>query len=71
LLAGTLDILAAFADYYIATRRGPEGVLRFIASGVFGKDAFTGASLMIWLGLFFHFVIAFALTIFFSLFIQK
>jgi hypothetical protein len=30
LLAGALDILAAFADYYIATGKGPEGVLRFI-----------------------------------------
>ena len=63
LLAGALDILAAFADYYIATGKGPEGVLRFIASGVFGKDAFTGTTMMIWLGLLFHFIIVFALTI--------
>ena len=71
LLAGTLDILAAFTDYYLATRRGPEGVLRFIASGVFGKDAFTGASVMIWLGLLFHFIIAFALTILFFIVYPK
>jgi hypothetical protein len=64
LLAGSLDILAACIDYYIKTGRGPEGVLRFIASGVFGNKAFTGTSIMIWLGLLFHFIIAFGLTIF-------
>jgi hypothetical protein len=63
LLAGSLDILAASLDYYIATGKGPEGVLRFIASGVFGKTAFTGTTIMIWLGLLFHFIIVFALTI--------
>ncbi len=65
LLAGSLDILTAFINYYIKTGKGPEGVLRFIASGVFGEDAFTAATAMIWLGLLFHFTIAFALTIFF------
>ena len=65
LLTGTLDILAAFADYYWHTGKGPEGVLRFIASGVFGSKAFSGSSVMIWLGLLFHFIIAFALTLFF------
>ena len=71
LLAGALDILAAFTDYYIATGKGPEGVLRFIASGAFGKDAFTGTTTMIWFGLFFHFIIAFALTIFFFIVYPK
>jgi hypothetical protein len=69
LIAGSLDILSAFTDYYIRTGKGPEGVLRFIASGVFGKDAFTGDSIMIWLGLLLHFVIAFAFTtVFFILY---
>ena len=71
LIVGTLDILAAFADYYIATGKGPEGVLRFIASGVFGKAAFTGTTIMIWLGLLFHFIIAFGLTIFFFIIYPK
>ncbi len=65
ILAGSLDIFAAFIDYYINTGKGPEGVLRFIASGVFGKTAFTGTSIMIWMGLLFHFIIVFAFTIFF------
>jgi len=65
LLVGTLDILAASVDYYIATGNGPSGVLRFIASGVFGGEAFTGSNAMIAWGLFFHYVIAFSFTILF------
>lgn len=64
-LVGTLDIIAAFVDYYIITANGPAGVLRFIASGVFGNEAFKGSSIMIWWGLFFHYLIAFGLTGFF------
>ena len=65
LLVGTLDILAAFVDYYITTGNGPAGVLRYIASGAFGDDAFTGSNYMVWWGLLFHYLIALALTIFF------
>ena len=65
LLVGSLDILAAFIDYYIATGKGPAGVLKFIASGVFGMEAFSGGTSTILLGLLFHFVIAFAFTIFY------
>ena len=62
LLVGSLDIFAAFIDYYIATGKGPQGVLKYIASGVFGMKAFKdGSSMLIW-GLFFHFVIAFGFT---------
>ncbi len=42
LLVGTLDILAAFVDYYIATGKNPLIILKFIASGVFRKTALTG-----------------------------
>lgn len=62
---GTLDILAALADYYITTGKNPGVVLKFIASGVFGKKAFSGSTNMILLGLLFHFVIAFSFTVFF------
>ena len=65
LLVGSLDILAAFIDYYLATGRGPAGVLKFIASGVFGMEAFSGGTSMILLGLLFHFIIAFAFTVFY------
>ncbi len=65
LLAGTLDISAAIVDYYIETGNGPENVLRFIASGVFGKSAFTNYKSMVFWGLVFHFIIAYSFTIFF------
>lgn len=64
-LVGTLDILAAFTQYYLSTGKGPEGVLRYIASGVFGKEAFTGGTGMVYWGLFFHFLIAYSFTLFF------
>ena len=41
-IAGTLDITAACIQYYIRTGKGPANVLRYVASGVFGKEAFTG-----------------------------
>lgn len=65
LLVGTLDILAASLDFYISTGKGPEGVLRYIASGVFGMDAFKANPTMPGWGLFFHYVIALSLTFFF------
>lgn len=66
LLVGSLDILSAFIDYYLRTGKGPSGVLKFIASGVFGKEAF-GNDSMIWIGLLFHFTIALLFTILFFL----
>ena len=65
LLVGTLDIVTALVDFYIATGRGPAGVLKYIASGVFGKEAITAGGDMIFLGLLFHYLIAFAFTFFF------
>jgi hypothetical protein len=65
LIAGSLDILTAFADYYFQTGKGPEGVLRFIASGLLGKPAFTGGAVMAWIGLLLHFIIACGFTIIF------
>ncbi len=62
-LAGTLDIAAALLRYYVSTGKDPLVVLRYIASGVFGKDAFTGGLIMVLYGLIFHFIIAFSWTI--------
>jgi hypothetical protein len=67
LLVGSLDISSAFVDYYIRTGNGPEGVLKFIASGVFGKAAFGGDESMVWIGLLLHFVIALLFTTIFFL----
>jgi len=68
LLAGTLDILCAFAQFYIRTGKNPPAVLKFIASGVFGKAALAGGTEMALLGLLFHFIIAFTWTIIFFYF---
>jgi hypothetical protein len=57
LLAGTLDITAAFAfsAYHGGT---PPRVLRFVASGLLGPSATRGGAATAALGLALHFVIA-------------
>jgi len=65
LIAGSLDILTACVQYYIKTGKDPVNVLNFVASGVFGKDALTGGTMYAVLGLLFHYLIAFAFTLFF------
>ncbi len=66
-IVGSLDILSAFVDYYLKTGKGPAGVLKFIASGVFGKEAFGNDDSMIWIGLLLHFTIALLFTLVFFL----
>ena len=65
LLVGSLDITSAFVDYYIVRGGNPFMVLRYVASGVFRKTAFTGSGIMYFWGLFFHFIIAYSFTVFF------
>lgn len=67
LLVGTLDITAACIHYFYKTGKGPAGVLRFVASGIFGDAAFSGGNDMLVWGLFFHFVIALSFSFFFFL----
>ena len=65
-LAGTLDILAAFIYVYIKTGKLLiVGILKFIASGLFGKNAASGGNMMVLTGLVLHYIIAFSFTIFF------
>jgi|SRR5450432_1437675 hypothetical protein len=66
LIVGTLDILSAFIHVCIKTGSPhiPD-ILKFIASGIFGKDASSGGIGMVLAGLVFHYVIAFTWTIFF------
>jgi hypothetical protein len=70
LLVGTLDILAAFIYFFIQTGNDKVSiVLKYIASGVFGKSAMSSGVEMIIAGLIFHYIIAFAFTqVFFWLF---
>lgn len=62
LIAGTCDIIAACTNAYLSAKVMPAYVLRFVASGAFGKAAFTGGSEMPLMGLLFHFIIALACT---------
>ncbi len=64
-IVGTLDIIAAFIQFYSKTEKKPIVVLNFIASGVFGKEAFTGGNKMAAFGLFFHYIIAMGFTLLF------
>lgn len=58
LLAGILDGAAAVISTYIQSGKGFETVFRFVASGVFGSEAFKGSSAMIVAGVLFHMCIA-------------
>jgi hypothetical protein len=61
-VAGTLDILYAFALSYFRSGVTPARVLRFVASGALGRDALQGGAWTAAAGLAFHFLIAFLAT---------
>jgi hypothetical protein len=68
LVAGSLDILAAFLVYcLIKQATTPERLLQYIASGVFGQTAFSGGWQTALCGLAFHFLIAFSFAAFYVL----
>lgn len=65
LLAGTLDITFACINAFISRSTRPIIVLKYIAGGFFGKEAFTGGAEMTIVGLLFHYLIAYSFTAFF------
>jgi len=65
LIAGTLDIIGACVASYWIRGTQPSRVLKYIASGIFGKDASAGGYGMMAMGLIFHYIIAFSCTIIF------
>lgn len=66
LIVGTLDLTAAFIQVYLRTKENSiPAVSKFIASGVFGKSAFDGGTVMIIFGIIFHYIIALSFTFFF------
>jgi len=71
LIAGTMDITAAILTYKIRNNVPPARILQSVASGLLGKDAYTGGASTVALGLFLHFVIAFGATAAFYLASQK
>jgi hypothetical protein len=64
-VAGTLDAAAAIIDYYIETAKNPVIIFVFIASGVFGKQAFLGSQYIAIFGVLFHFLIAIIFSAFY------
>ncbi len=66
-MAGTLDAIAAVIMFLSAGGKDPARVFQFIASGVFGKDAFTSGPAMVVWGVVFHMGIALIFTTFFFL----
>jgi len=58
LIAGTLDICAAFLTAWLRAGVGPIRLLQFVASGLIGRAAFTGGAKSALLGLGLHFLIA-------------
>lgn len=71
LLVGSLDITAALVQFYIKTGKDPLIVLKYIASAVFGKSAYSSGNVMAVWGLLLHFLIAFIWTILFFLIYPK
>jgi uncharacterized membrane protein YagU involved in acid resistance len=65
LIAGILDGLAAVIVYVVTTGGNPLNVFLFIASSVFGRNAFTGGLPVALIGVLFHFVIATLFTAFY------
>lgn len=63
IIAGCLDIAAACLQAYISNGVSPDIVLKFIASGVFGKQAYSGDIKFILFGLAVHFLIVFACAV--------
>ena len=64
LLVGTLDIAAATIQTLINGRE-PAKMLQFIASGVFGKQSFSGGTLFAFHGMMLHYCIALGWTVLF------
>src|SRR5262245_36159034 len=71
LLVGTLDITAALVQFYVKTGKDPLIVPKYIASAIFGKDAYAGGNQMVVYGFLFHYLIAFIWTLLFFLIYPK
>lgn len=63
LIAGTLDLIGAIVSSTILNQKIPYKIFHYIASGIFGKEAFAGGGMMVFLGVLFHYLIAYTFTI--------
>lgn len=72
LFVGTTDILYAFIAGYIRSGKFSEKMFTYIAAGALGiKTAMAGGVWAAFLGMFFHYFICFAYTLFFFLMFPK
>ncbi len=62
---------AASIQFYLKTGKGPVIVFIYIASGVFGKEAFSMSQYIAFAGLLFHYLIAISFTTFYFLIYPK
>ena len=72
LFVGTTDILSAFISMYIKSGKFPDKMFNYIAAGALGiPAALKGGTAAAFLGLFFHYFIAFSFTLFFFLVLPR
>lgn len=67
LIVGTADITLACTNAYLRAGLSPANLLRYVASGFYGKAAAEGGAEMIAMGLLFHYIISFSFTVLFFL----
>lgn len=58
LIVGTFDAIAASLFSYGFSGGSPASVFRYVASGVFGREALTGGGAVAVWGLLFHYIVA-------------
>ena len=72
LFVGTTDLIAAYISQWIKTGSFAEKMLLYIAGGALGLEtSMQGCNGTAFLGLLFHYVIAFSFTLFFFLIFPK
>ena len=72
LFAGTMDLISAYLAQWIKTGKYAGKMLNYIAGGALGlSESMPGGNAVALCGLFFHYFIAFAFTLFFFLIFPK
>lgn len=72
LFVGTTDLIAAYVTQYVKTGQFADKMLHYIAGGALGLEtSMRGGNGVAFLGLLFHYFIAFAFTLFFFLIFPK
>jgi len=70
-LVGSLDGLGATINYLVSGNKDAAKLFQFIASGAFGKAAYSGGAAMVFMGVMFHYIVAYLFTVFFFLIAGK